>query len=72
MMVDAGMSPADAIRSATVSSAELLGVEETLGTLEAGKLADLIAVSGNPLDDISTLTAVQFVMKEGVVVKPLP
>ena len=69
MMVNAGMSPADAIRSATVSSAELLGIEERLGTLEEGKLADLIAVAGNPLEDISTLTSVVFVMKEGVVVK---
>ena len=69
MMVDAGMSAADAIRSATVTSAELLGVEKDLGTLESGKLADLIAVSGNPLEDISTLREVNFVMKEGVVMK---
>lgn len=69
MMVDAGMSPADAIRSATVSSARLLGVEDKLGTLEGGKLADLIAVSANPLKDISALTVVNFVMKDGMVVK---
>lgn len=71
MMVNAGMSSADAIRSATVTSANLLGVENELGTLEKGKLADLIAVSGNPLDDISTLTKVNFVMKEGKVIKSL-
>jgi imidazolonepropionase-like amidohydrolase len=69
MMVEAGMSPADAIRSATVSSAMLLGVEDKLGTLEGGKLADLIAVSVNPLEDISALTDVNFVMKDGIVVK---
>jgi len=69
MMVDAGMSPADAIRSATLSSAELLGVEDRLGSLEEGKIADLIAVTGNPLEDISTLTRVSFVMKDGVVIK---
>jgi imidazolonepropionase-like amidohydrolase len=69
MMVDAGMSPADAIRSATMTSAELLGVEDKLGSLESGKLADLIAVSGSPLEDISALTHVNFVMKAGVVVK---
>jgi imidazolonepropionase-like amidohydrolase len=69
MMVNAGMSATDAIRSATINSAELLGVENELGTLEIGKVADFIAVSGNPLDDISVLTAVNFVMKEGKVVK---
>ena len=72
MMVDAGMSPADAIRSATLSGAELLGVEDELGSIENGKLADLIAVAVNPLEDISTLTEVLFVMKEGVVVKSTP
>jgi imidazolonepropionase-like amidohydrolase len=69
MMVNAGMSATDAIRSATVTSANLLGVEGKLGTLENGKLADLIAVSGNPLVDISVLTKVDFVMKEGKVMK---
>ena len=69
MMVSAGMSPADAIRSATMTSAALLGVEEDLGSIEAGKLADLIAVSGNPLADVTELTRVTFVMKEGVVAR---
>ena len=69
MMVNAGMSPSDAIRSATITSAKLLGLEKDLGTLESGKLADLIAVSGNPLDDISRLKSVNFVMKDGAVVK---
>ncbi|MEP4485595.1 MAG: amidohydrolase family protein [Halioglobus sp.] len=69
MMVDAGMSAEDAIESATITSAKLLGLEEKLGTLENGKLADLIAVSGDPLQDISVLRSVNFVMKEGEVVK---
>ncbi|HKJ18653.1 MAG TPA: amidohydrolase family protein [Xanthomonadales bacterium] len=69
MMVNAGMSPADAIRSATMTTAELLGVEEDLGSIEAGKLADLIAVSGSPLEDVTELTRVTFVMKEGVVIR---
>ena len=69
MMVNAGMSPDDAIRSATITSAKLLGVEDSLGTVESGKLADLIAVSGNPLEDISILKKVNFVMKEGNVMK---
>jgi imidazolonepropionase-like amidohydrolase len=69
MMVDAGMSAADAIRSATITSAELLGVQDRLGTLEKGKLADIIAVSSNPLKDISTLRNVHFVMKAGMVMK---
>lgn len=69
MMVNAGMSSADAIRSATVMSAELLGIGDKLGTLEVGKLADIIAVSENPLNDITTLKKVNFVMKEGAVIK---
>jgi imidazolonepropionase-like amidohydrolase len=69
MMVDAGMSAAEAIRSATITSAELVGMQDKLGTLEKGKFADIIAVSNNPLKDISTLKKVNFVMKEGVVMK---
>jgi imidazolonepropionase-like amidohydrolase len=68
-MVEAGMPPMAAIRSATLVSAELLRIDDRLGTLEAGKLADLIAVAGNPLEDISLLENVAFVMKEGVVYK---
>ena len=69
LMVEAGMPPAEAILSATVNTAKLLDVEETLGTLEAGKLADIIAVKGNPLTDISVLEHVQFVMKDGKIYK---
>lgn len=69
LMVEAGMSPADAILSATVNSADLLGVSETLGSLEPGKLADMIAVKGNPLENIRLLESVAFVMKGGKIYK---
>ena len=68
-MVEAGMQPMEAIRSATIHAADLLGEAERLGSLKAGMLADVIAVKGNPLEDISLLENVAFVMKNGVVVK---
>ena len=64
-----GMTPAQAIMSATSLTAELLGWEDKVGTIEPGLYADIIAVSGNPLDDISELEDVDFVMKGGVVYK---
>lgn len=67
LMVEAGMQPMDALRSATSVGARLLGVEDRLGTVEAGKLADLVAVPGDPLEDISVMERVEFVMKEGAV-----
>ncbi|WP_394222179.1 amidohydrolase family protein [Alteromonas gracilis] len=69
LMVKAGMKPADALLSATVNSASLLGISDILGTLEEGKLADIVAVQGNPLEDISLMESVSFVMKDGVVYK---
>ena len=66
-MTEAGMSPADALRTATVNAAELLGDAQNLGTLEAGKYADIVAVEGDPLQTIATLTKPVFVMKEGKV-----
>ena len=66
-IVEYGMKPLDAIRSATVRGAELLRLERDLGTIEAGKFADVIAVEGNPLEDIGTLSRVAFVMKAGQV-----
>lgn len=69
LLVEAGMSPMEAIHAATVNSAELLGLSEMIGTLQPGKAADLIALEGNPLEDISLLQKVHFVMKEGKVVK---
>lgn len=68
-MVEAGMPPIDAIKSATIVNAELLGLKTQLGSVETGKLADLIAVDGDPLQNIKTLQAVRFVMKEGKVYK---
>ena len=64
-----GMSPAAALRSATSSAADLLGVSDRVGTIASGKLADIIAVPGNPLDDIHQTEHVFFVMKDGAVVK---
>jgi imidazolonepropionase-like amidohydrolase len=64
-MVEAGMPAMEAIRSATLTTAELLGVQQELGTIEAGKLADIVAVSGNPIEDVSRLQQVTFVMKDG-------
>lgn len=69
LMTGLGMSPAAALRSATSSAAALLGVDDRLGTLTAGKLADVIAVPGNPLDDIHDTEHVIFVMKDGQIVK---
>ena len=68
-MVEAGMTPIQALKSATVNTAELLGVSETLGTLEVDKLADIIAVKGNPLDDITKLQRIEFIMKDGKIYK---
>jgi imidazolonepropionase-like amidohydrolase len=68
-MVEAGMPPMKAIQSATLSAAQLLEMEKDLGTVEAGKFADLVAVPGDPLADISLMTKVSFVMKAGKVYK---
>jgi len=68
-MVEYGMKPIDAIRSATTRAAELLRMEKKIGSIENGKLADIIAVEGNPVDDIKALTRVTFVMKAGHVYK---
>ena len=66
-MVEAGMPPLEAIRAATLAAAALLGREAELGAVEPGKLADLVAVAGDPLADIGALQRVRFVMKDGVV-----
>ena len=67
-VVKAGMSPSQALISSTRRGAELCDVADTVGTIEVGKLADLIAVEHNPLENISTLREVTFVMKEGEIV----
>jgi imidazolonepropionase-like amidohydrolase len=68
-MVRHGMTPMEAIRSATVVAAELLGWRDRVGSIAPGMFADLVAVAGDPLDDISLLEDVRFVMKGGAVVK---
>jgi imidazolonepropionase-like amidohydrolase len=69
LMVAAGMSEMDAILTATINAAKLLKIDKELGTVTQGKLADLVAVKGNPLDDISLMEKIDFVMKDGKVVK---
>jgi len=69
LMTGLGMSPAAALRSATQVAATLLGVDDRLGTLATGKLADIVAVPGNPLDDIKKTEHVVFVMKDGIIYK---
>jgi imidazolonepropionase-like amidohydrolase len=66
-MVEAGMPAMDAIKSATMVPAKYLGMADQLGSIEAGKIADIVGVPGNPLDDVHVLERVSFVMKEGVV-----
>ena len=68
-MVKFGMTPIQAIQAATINPARLLKQEATLGSLEKGKLADIVAVPGNPLDDMSLMEKVGFVMKDGQIVK---
>jgi imidazolonepropionase-like amidohydrolase len=69
-MVRHGMTPIQAVQSATVVAAELLGRADVVGSIEPGRLADLIAVEGDPLDDVGVLEEVAFVMKAGEVLKP--
>jgi imidazolonepropionase-like amidohydrolase len=68
-MIDAGMTPMDAIKSATISAADLIGIKDQAGSIEAGKLADIVAVDGDPLTDSKVFGKVVFVMKDGVVYK---
>jgi imidazolonepropionase-like amidohydrolase len=68
-MIEAGMTPMDAIKAATISAAELLGQKDNLGSIEVGKLADIVAVDGDPLKDPQVFGKVVFVMKNGVVYK---
>ena len=68
-MVKYGMTPMQAIQSATSAAADLLGRSDQLGSIKSGKFADIIAVSGDPITDIRVLENVQFVMKDGKVYK---
>jgi imidazolonepropionase-like amidohydrolase len=69
LLVDLGMSPIEALKSATATDAELLGIAQKVGTLEKGKLADVIAVPGDPTADITATERVSFVMKEGRIIR---
>lgn len=71
-MIEAGMPPMEAIQAATIHAADLLGMKDQLGSIETGKLADLVAVEGNPLKDTQAFGKVIFVMKDGVVYKNEP
>lgn len=68
-MVEAGMNPMEAIISATKTASELLRVQDQYGSVESGKMADIVAVDGDPIQDISVMTKVSFVMKDGTVYK---
>jgi imidazolonepropionase-like amidohydrolase len=69
LMVNYGMPPMEAIQAGTIAGAKLLRQDKDLGTVEKGKIADLVAVAGDPLTDIKLLQDVKFVMKEGVIYK---
>ncbi len=69
-LVRVGIAPIDALRAATTVAAELLGLADELGTIAVGKRADIVAVPGDPLEDIRTMEHVFFVMKDGAVVTP--
>jgi imidazolonepropionase-like amidohydrolase len=72
LMVDLGMTPIDALKSATANDAELLGLAQKVGTLEKGKLADIVAVPGDPTADITATERVSFVMREGKIIRNGP
>ena len=69
LLVNSGMTPMQAIQSATVVAADLLFEQDRLGQITAGYAADIVAVDGNPVDDISLLENIAFVMKDGVIYK---
>src|SRR5580704_16472138 len=71
-MVQMGMTPLAAIQAATVNAADLLGWSDRVGTLEPGKFADIVAVGGDPVADVSTLEHIRFVMKGGEIIKNQP
>ncbi len=69
LMVDLGMPPIEALRAGTSADADLLGIAQKVGTLEKGKLADIVAIPGDPTTDITATERISFVMKEGGIVK---
>ena len=71
-MVDLGMQPIEALKAATGNAADLFGIAQKVGTLEKGKLADVIAMPGDPTSDITATERVSFVMKEGKIIRNGP
>ena len=69
VMVKLGLTPLEAIQAATTNAADLLGWSDKVGTIEAGKWADMVAVDGDPMSDVTTLQNVKFVMKGGEIYK---
>ena len=67
LMVECGMKPADTVKAATVTASKLLDIADEVGTIAPGKSADIIAVDGNPLEDVRTLERMQFVIARGVI-----
>ena len=72
LMVDLGMSPIEALKTSTSNDAELLNIAQKTGTLEKGKLADIVAMPGDPTSDITATERVSFVMKEGKIIRNGP
>ncbi len=72
LMVDLGMTPIDALKSATANDADLFGIAEKVGTLEKGKLADVVGMPGDPTADVAATERVFFVMKEGKIIRKGP
>lgn len=68
LMVANGMTPTEALKAATVNAADLLGLSAEIGTVEPGKSADIIAVSGDPIADVRLLKSMAFVMAQGKIV----
>ena len=68
-MIEAGMKPMDAIKAATINAADLLGMKDQLGSIEPGKLADIVAVDGDPLSSSAAFGKIVFVMKDGMIYK---
>jgi imidazolonepropionase-like amidohydrolase len=71
LLVEAGLKPEDALRAATINAARMIGREKDLGTVERGKLADLVILDGNPLVDIRNVTKIYRTLKGGVVYEPV-
>jgi len=70
-LVRGGMKPVEAVQAATVRAADLLGLSDRIGSLDGGKLADVVAVDGDPLVDVKSMANVVFVMKDGEIIKPV-